>query len=128
MNMEEIKHKYNLVAMIAAIGAAIAFVGVIITYVKFDGRTGFLDLIVFILLVACAIQNIRPNTSKMTVALNLVVGILAAVNAGFDYMNIADYVDAKTFMDVGIGIWMTFAGLVIYMIFTISDLIFKRSE
>jgi hypothetical protein len=125
MNLSEIKHKINLVAAIAAVGALIAFIGTVSAFTEFSGQIGWLDLIVFGLLVICGIQNMRPTIDKRTAILNVVVGVFAIVITAFNYMRIADFVDAKSFMDVGIGIWLSFFGTILYTIFSISDLLFK---
>ena len=110
MNFNEIKHKVNLVALIAAVGAIIAFIGIFSAFFQFEGQIGGLDLIVFGLLVVCALQNIRPSVDKRTVILNIVMGVFSIIITALNYRNIAEFVDAQTFMDVGIGIWLCFFG------------------
>ena len=126
--MDDIKYKINLVAAIAAIGAVLAFIGIVMSYTDFPGCVGILDLIIFALLIIVALGNLRPSIDRRAALLNIIVGILAIVITGLDYMHIADYAVAQSFMDVGIGIWMAFAGTIIYTIFTSSDFFFKKNQ
>jgi hypothetical protein len=126
--MDDIRYKVNIIAAIAALGAVIALIGTILSYIQFPVETGILDLIIFILLVVIAIANIRPSVNTKNAILNVVIGILAIVISGILYINIGDSVDAQTFMDVGIGVWLMFAGSIIFTIFTISDLTYKRKS
>ncbi len=126
--MDDIRYKVNIIAAIAAVGAVIALIGTILSYMQFPEQTGILDLIIFILLVGTAVVNIRPSVDTRNAVLNVIIGILAIAISGFLYIDIGTYVDAQTFMDVGIGVWLMLAGSIIFTIFSISDLMYKRKR
>ncbi len=126
MNVEDIKHKLNLVAAIAAVGAIIAFAGVLSAYSQFPEYVNILDLIIFGLIVFISLVNIRPALYSKTLILNIVIGILAIAITVIDYIRIGDATDAQSFMDVGIGVWLMFTGSILYTIFTASDIMFKK--
>jgi len=128
MNTDELKHKYNLVAIIAAIGALIAFIGVILAFTQFPAETGWLDLLVFILLLLSSLVNIKPSVDKKNAMVNVIIGILAIIITAMDYIRIADNVGAQSFGDVGIGVWLMFVGTFLFTIFSVSDYMFKRNE
>ena len=127
MNTGEIKHKYNLVAVIAAVGAILALIGIVMAYLD-PGFIDWFDLVVFALLVICAVQNIMPSIDKWRPILNIIIGIFAIIITSFDYIAIANGVKAESFMDVGYGIWIAFIGTILFTIFSISDYMYKRSE
>ena len=127
MNADEIKHKFNLVAVIAAVGALIALIGIVMAYLD-PGHIGLLDLLVFSVLLICACQNIIPSLDQKRAIVNVVIGIFAIIITGLDYMEIANAVEAESFADVGYGIWLAFIGSFLYTIFSISDLLYKRSQ
>ena len=127
MNTGEIKHKYNLVAVIAAVGAVLALIGIVMAYMD-PGFIDWFDLVVFALLVICAVQNIMPSIDKWRSILNIIIGIFAIIITSFDYIAIANGVEAESFMDVGYGIWIAFIGTILFTIFSISDYMYKRSE
>ena len=124
--MDDIRNKINIVAGIAAVGAAIAFIGTILSYMDFPGQTGILDLVIFGVLLIVALTNIRPSVDVKSAIINVIIGILAIVITSFIYMSIGNAVDAQSFMDVGIGVWLMFAGSILFTIFSLSDLMFKR--
>jgi hypothetical protein len=124
--MADIKHRVNIVAGIAAIGAAIAFIGTVLSYMDFPEQTTILDLVIFGIVLLVALTSIKPSVDSRSAILNVIIGILAIAITSFIYMSIGNAVDAKSFMDVGIGVWLMFAGSILFTIFSISDLMFKR--
>ena len=128
MNSDEIKHRYNLVAIIAAIGAIIALAGLITMYMEFSGRVRILDILVYGLLVFIALNNIRPSVDTSKALITVVIGVLAVVVTGMVYYNLAEDLGAASFTDVGIGIWMMFAGTIVFTIFSISDYLYKKKQ
>ena len=124
--MNDIRYKINVVAAIAAVGAAIAFIGCIMSWNQFPNSVGFIDMVVFFMITFLAILNIKPNVKVGTAIWNTALGILGIVVAALKYVRIADEIpEASSFMDVGLGIWITFAGIIIYTIFCFSDTMFK---
>ena len=128
MNSDEIKHKYNLVAIIAAIGAIIALAGLIVMYMEFSGRVRILDILVYGLLTVMALNNIRPSVDVSKALMSVIVGILSIVVTAMIYLSLASDIDAKTFFDVGAGVWMMFAGTIVFTIFSISDYLYKKKQ
>jgi len=126
--MEQLKYKVNLVAAIAVVGAALALIGILMSFFQFPKAVKTLDLVIFVLLVIVALSNLKPSTDWKGPILNVVVGIMTIAIVAFDYVAIGSLVDAKSFMDVGLGIWMAFAGTIIFTIFSLSDLIYKKRQ
>ena len=126
MNSQEIKHKFNVVGIICTIGAAIAFAGAILAYTE-TSKVSILDIIVYFCVLLVGISNIRPSIDVKAAFFNVIAGVLGLIIAGVIYMNIVNAVDAQSFTDVGYGIWMIFAGMIIFIVFCISDLMYKRS-
>jgi len=127
--MDDIRYKINVVAAIAAVGAAIAFVGTIIAWTEFPKSVGFLDMVIYGMMTFVGILNIRPTTSMRSAIWNSFLGILGIIVAAVNYFRITGEVpEASTFMDVGIGIWLMFAGIIIFTIFSISDWSYKRKK
>ena len=125
--MEDIRNRINLVAAIAAIGAGIAFIGTIMSWAEFPKAVGFLDMVIFGMITFVGIMNARPNSPVRNAIWNSFLGILGIVVASLNYLHIAERIpEASAFMDVGLGIWLTFAGIVIFTIFSISDWMSKR--
>jgi hypothetical protein len=124
--MEELKYKFNLVAVIATIGAVIALIGVILAFNNPPGGADLLDLIVFVLVTLTSASTIKPNLNTKSALMNVVVGVLAIVISVLCYFRIAEIVEAAGFMDVGIGPWMMIAGSIIFTMFTLSDYLYKR--
>lgn len=126
MNSQEIKHKFNVVGIICTIGAAIALAGAILAYTE-TSKVSILDIIVYFCVLLVGISNIRPSIDVKAAFFNVIAGVLGLIIAGVIYMNIVNAVDAQSFTDVGYGIWMIFAGMIIFIVFCISDLMYKRS-
>jgi hypothetical protein len=125
--MDDIREKINLVAAIAAVGAAIAFIGTIMSWRQFPDQVGFLDMVIYGMMTFVGILNARPNSQLRSAVWNSFLGILGIIVAAINYIHIADSIpDASAFMDVGLGIWLTFAGIIIFTIFSISDWMYKR--
>ena len=127
--MDDIRYKINVVAAIAAVGAAISFIGTIIAWTEFPKSVGFLEMVIYGMFTFVAIVNIKPTTVLRTAIWNSILGILGIAVAAVNYARILDEVpEASTFMDVGIGIWLVFAGIIIFTIFSISDWMYKRKQ
>ncbi len=125
--MDDIRNRFNLVAAIAATGAAIAFVGTIMSWSEFPKAIGFLDMVIYGMLTFVGILNIKPASTLRSAIWNSILGIFGIVIAGLNYFRIVDQIpDASAFMDVGLGIWLTFAGIIIFTIFSISDSVYKK--
>ena len=125
--MDDIRNRFNLVAAIAATGAAIAFVGTIMSWSEFPKAIGFLDMVIYGMLTFVGILNINPASTLRSAIWNSILGIFGIVIAGLNYFRIVDQIpDASAFMDVGLGIWLTFAGIIIFTIFSISDSVYKK--
>ena len=124
--MDDIRYKINVVAAIAAVGAIIAFIGCVMSWNQFPKSVGFIDMVVYFMISFVALLNIKPNVKLGTAIWNTMLGILGIVIAALNYVRITDEVPgASSFMDVGLGIWITFAGIIIYTIFCFSDTMFK---
>ena len=124
--MNDIRYKINVVAAIAAVGAIIAFIGCVMSWNQFPKSVGFIDMVVYFMISFVALLNIKPNVKVGTAIWNTMLGILGIVIAALNYVRITDEVpEASSFMDVGLGIWITFAGIIIYTIFCFSDTMFK---
>ena len=128
MNADEMRHKYNLVAIIEAIGAVIAAIGLVLMFMDFPETVGFLDVLVFAVLVIVGVYNIKPSVDKNNALISVLLGVLTLVVVCLTYINLANAIEAQSFFDVGIGIWMMFAGTVIFTIFAISDYLYKRNQ
>jgi hypothetical protein len=126
--MEDIRSKVNLVAGIGTIGAIIALIGVIMSYTGFPGCVTILDLVAFCCITLVSAASILPNRTKSYALLSIIAGIFGIILAFVIYSIIADTVDAKSFMDVGMGAWMTIGGMILQIIFSISDYRFKSSQ
>ena len=126
--MEDIRYKINVVAAIAAVGAIMALVGTILAWNQFPKCVGILDLIIFGLLSFVAVMSIKPTTKQTSAIWNMALGVLGIIVTTINYLRIAGEVEAETFMDVGIGIWIAFAGVILFTIFSISDFMYKRKN
>jgi hypothetical protein len=127
--MDDIRYKINVVAAIAAVGAAIAFIGTVISWNEFPKSVGFLDMVIYGMITLIGVLNIKPAAQKKNAIWNSFMGILGIIVASVNYFRIADAVpEASAFMDVGIGIWLTFAGIIIFTIFSISDWMYKKDQ
>ena len=125
--MVDIRNRFNLVAAIAAAGAALAFVGTIMSWREFPQAVGFLDMVIFGMMTFVGILNVKPSSTKRSAIWNSMLGVLGIVVTVINYIRINDQVpDASAFMDVGLGIWLTFAGIIIFTIFSISAWMYKR--
>ena len=124
--MGDIRYKINVVTAIAAVGAIIAFVGCVMSWNQFPKSVGFLDMVIFGMMAFVAVLNIKPTVKIRSSVWNFFLGILGIVVAALNYTRIADETGASAFMDVGLGIWLTFAGIIIFTIFNLSDLVYKR--
>ncbi len=124
--MEELKYKMNIVMLIATIGGIIALVGVIMAAAEFPIQVGFMDILVFALAVIVAAIGIKPANNKNSSLVLVAIGLLMIFIGGYKYFIIGNYVEAESFMDVGLGVWLMIAGSIIYTIFCISDWSFKR--
>ena len=125
--MDDIRSKINLVAAIGAAGAVIAFAGTVMSWTEFPKAVGFLEMAVFGILAVLGILNTRPASGLRPAVWNSALGIAAMAVAVSCYVRIADLnPEASAFMDVGLGIWLTFAGTIIFTIFSISDWTYKR--
>jgi len=127
MNAEDIKHRYNVVAIIAAVGAIIALAGVVLAYSELP-KVDILDIIVYVAVAFTGIYNIKPSIDVKGATINVIVGILGIVIAGLIYIKNADELEAQSFSDLGIGIWILFIGIILFTIFTISDMMYKRKQ
>ena len=127
MNAAELKHRFNLVGVIAAVGALIALIGSVLAYTENDSVTWF-DIIVFTCVFLVAIGSIKPSINPKSALFNVFIGILAIVITAMLYIDIADAVEAENFVDVGYGIWLMFIGTFLYTIFCISDFMFKYKQ
>ncbi len=127
MNMDELKHKYNLMMIIGAIGALLALIGIAMAYMDFPDTVSIADPLIFILIFIVSIYSIKPSVNTKSALVNCLIGIIGVVLVSMCYLNIADHVSAEAFSDVGYGIWVSFIGMIIFTIFSISDYMYKRS-
>ena len=125
-NIGQLKYRYNIVSIITALGGAIALIGLILASAEFPSCIGILDYAVFILALLCVIVNIKPNTSKTTALLIVIIGLLMILNSTFIYLNIGNAASAESFTDMGYGVWTMITGSIIYTIFALSDYNYKR--
>ena len=126
MNWNEMKHRINMVGLIAAIGALIALIGIVIAYTEFPDTVKITQILVYVVMLLVDLDAIRPKINVSLAIADVVLSILSVVVAGLVYMNIANYVDAQVFGDVRTGIWMVFFGTILMTVFFVSDLMFKR--
>ncbi len=127
--MDDIRYKINVVAAIAAVGAIVAFIGCIMSWNQFPKAVGFIDMVIYGAMSFVSIANIRPTTKARSAIWNAFLGILGIAVAAVNYVRINDLVpDASSFMDVGLGIWLTFAGIIVFTIFSFSDFMFKWKQ
>ena len=84
-------------------------------------------MVIFGMMTFVGILNVKPSSTKRSAIWNSMLGVLGIVVTVINYIRINDQVpDASAFMDVGLGIWLTFAGIIIFTIFSISDWMYKR--
>ncbi len=128
MNADEIKHRFNLVGMIAALGAVIALIGILIAYTENPDTVKMFDIVVFVMMAIVGLLNIRPSINVNMSTFQTVLAFLSVVVTSLIYINISTAVDAQSFMDVGYGIWIVFIGAILFTVFSISDLMYKRKQ
>lgn len=126
--MSDIRSRINLVAAIAAVGMVIALIGTYLAWTEFPGRVTLIDIVIFVILTFWAILSARPSMDVKTAMWNIVTGLLAIFITVLNYIRIAEVATEQSFTGVGSGIWIAFAGVIIYTIFTISDYMYKRNQ
>ncbi len=127
MNTDEMKHRFNLVGAIAAIGALIALIGVVVAYGE-SPKVSIIDVLIYALIFAVSLGNIKPNLNFKTALGNVAMGILGIAIATFMYFDIANAAEAQSFTDVGYGIWIVFIGIFLFTMFCISDAMYKKNQ
>jgi hypothetical protein len=126
--MSDIRSRVNLVAAIAAVGMVLALIGTYLAWTEFPGRVTLIDIVIFVILTFWAIMSVRPSMDAKTAMWNIVTGLLAIFITALNYVRIAEVATEQSFTGVGTGIWIAFAGVIIYTIFSISDYMYKRNQ
>lgn len=127
--MEDIRMKINVVALIAAIGSILAVAGAALSYTDFTGTVSPLFLIGFVAGVIAALINVKPSVNDLIPLVNIILSVIVLVESFAIYVLIAESViNAPGMASVGMGPWLALSGSMIYLIFSISDLVYKKDR
>jgi len=126
--MKDVKIRLDLIAFIAAIAVIVAFIGCMLSMGAYPKAVNWTFVSLFLVAIIAAVLNMLPISNSRIALLNVILGIVTILDAFLIYTSVIDMIGSGSvkFTDLNIGIWLTFAGSVVYTVFSIPDYLGKK--